>query len=67
MIETLADRLVKFALETRFDDLPDVVIAEAKRRLVDAFGCAAGALHEHAPTDRAAGGGARSGASRARP
>jgi 2-methylcitrate dehydratase len=49
MIETLADRLVKFALETRFDDLPDVVIAEAKRRLLDAFGCAAGALGEDAP------------------
>ncbi|WP_406696105.1 MmgE/PrpD family protein [Singulisphaera sp. Ch08] len=49
MSETLADRLVKFALETRFDDLPEVVILEAKRRLLDAFGCAAGALEEEAP------------------
>ena len=50
MTETLADRLAHFALATRFDDLPDVVIIEARRRLIDAFGCAAGALHEPAPT-----------------
>lgn len=50
MSETLAHQLAAFALETSFDRLPDAVVAEAKRRLIDAFGCAAGALHEPAPT-----------------
>ena len=49
MSETLADRLAAFTLSTRFADLPDAVVVEARRRLVDAFGCAAGALHEPAP------------------
>ena len=49
MPETLADRLADFALKTRFEDLPSVVVEEAKRRLLDAFGCAAGALDEPAP------------------
>lgn len=50
MPETLADRLAAFARETQFSDLPDVVVVEAKRRLLDAFACAAGALHEPAPS-----------------
>jgi 2-methylcitrate dehydratase len=50
MPETLADRLADFALNVRFEDLPAGVVAEATRRLVDAFACAAGALHEPAPT-----------------
>lgn len=50
MPETLAERLATFALGARFDDLPSVVVYEAKRRLIDAFGCAAGALREPAPT-----------------
>ena len=50
MPETLADRLAEFALSTRFEALPAAVVAEAKRRLIDAFACAAGALHEPAPT-----------------
>jgi 2-methylcitrate dehydratase len=50
MAETLADRLAAFALQARLDQLPAEVIAEAKRRLTDAFACAAGALHETAPT-----------------
>ena len=49
MTETLADRLADFALKVRFDDLPDGVVDEAKRRLLDAFACAAGALGEPAP------------------
>jgi 2-methylcitrate dehydratase len=49
MSETLADRLASFALTTRFKDLPDAVVEEARRRLLDAFGCAAGALREPAP------------------
>lgn len=50
MSEMLADRLADFALKTRFEDLPSAVVAEARRRLLDAFACAAGALHEPAPT-----------------
>jgi len=49
MSETLADRLAAFALATRFEDLPGSVVVEARRRLIDAFGCAAGALREPAP------------------
>ncbi|MDB5353357.1 MAG: uncharacterized protein JWN86_4604 [Planctomycetota bacterium] len=49
MLETLADRLAGFALTTRFEDLPDQVVIEARRRLIDAFACAAGALREPAP------------------
>ncbi len=48
--ETLADRLASFALATRYEDLPAAVIHEARRRLLDAFACAAGALAEPAPS-----------------
>ena len=50
MPDTLADRLVAFTHSVRFEDLPDAVVVEARRRLLDAFACAAGALHEPAPT-----------------
>jgi 2-methylcitrate dehydratase len=50
MPETLAEQLVDFALRTRFEDLPGAVVAEARRRLMDSFGCAVGALGEPAPT-----------------
>lgn len=50
MSGTLAEGLVDFALGTRFDALPRGVVDEAKRRLLDALACAAGALHEPAPT-----------------
>lgn len=49
MTGSLAERLADFALSVRFEDLPHAVIAEARRRLLDAFACAAGALHEPAP------------------
>jgi 2-methylcitrate dehydratase len=49
MSNTVADRLASFAISTRFEDLPGVVVAEAKRRLLDALACAAGALGEPAP------------------
>ena len=48
MSDTLADRLVAFALSTRYEDLPEGVVVEARRRLVDALGCAVGALEEPA-------------------
>jgi 2-methylcitrate dehydratase len=50
MPETLAERLVAFALSTRFEDLPEAVVVEARRRLIDAFACATGALSEPAPS-----------------
>lgn len=46
MPDTLADRLVHFALSTTFESLPGSVVVEARRRLLDAFACATGALHE---------------------
>jgi 2-methylcitrate dehydratase len=49
MPESLADRMVDFAHRTRFDDLAERVVDEAKRRLVDTFACAVGALEEPAP------------------
>src|SRR4051794_34826886 len=50
MARTLAYDLVDFALGATFDALPVSVVAESKRRLVDAYGCAVGALGEDAPT-----------------
>jgi 2-methylcitrate dehydratase len=50
MSETLADRLAAFALAARFDNLPESVVVEARRRLIDTFACAIGALNEPAPT-----------------
>ena len=43
MPETLAERLAEYAISTRFDDLPHLVVHETKRRLIDALGCALGA------------------------
>jgi 2-methylcitrate dehydratase len=50
MSDTLADQLAAFTLETQFEQLPDDVIIEARRRLLDSFGCAVGALHEPSST-----------------
>jgi 2-methylcitrate dehydratase len=49
MPSLLGDRLVAFALDTRFETLPDCVVTEAMRRLLDTLGCAAGALGAPAP------------------
>ncbi|MHC4506870.1 MAG: MmgE/PrpD family protein, partial [Planctomycetota bacterium] len=49
MPDTLADRLAEYAIATRFDDLPELVVHETKRRLIDALGCALGARHADAP------------------
>lgn len=40
---TLADRLARYCRLLRFDDLPDVVVHEVKRRVLDSLGCALGA------------------------
>ena len=37
------ERLAEYAISTRFDDLPEVVVHETKRRMIDALGCAMGA------------------------
>ncbi|MBW1686910.1 MAG: MmgE/PrpD family protein, partial [Deltaproteobacteria bacterium] len=52
MPDTLAERLAEYTVSTRFDDLPELVVHETKRRLIDALGCALGA--RHADTPRAA-------------
>jgi 2-methylcitrate dehydratase len=49
MAETLADRLAEFAHSVQFAKIPAIVVDEARRRLVDTFACAAGALDEPAP------------------
>jgi 2-methylcitrate dehydratase len=49
MPETLAQRLAEYATSIRFDDLPEVVVREAKRRLIDALGCALGARGADTP------------------
>jgi 2-methylcitrate dehydratase len=49
MSANLAERLADFALATRFEELPQAVVMEARRRLLDSLGCAAGALAEPAP------------------
>jgi 2-methylcitrate dehydratase len=50
MSGTLAQHLAAFALGTRFEDLPQTVVVEARRRLLDSLGCAVGALEEPAPS-----------------
>ena len=43
---TVAETLVGFAYSLRFEDLPQAVIHEAKRRIIDSLGCALGAVEE---------------------
>jgi 2-methylcitrate dehydratase len=52
MPESLAERLAQYAFSVRFDELPESVVHETKRRLIDALGCALGA--RGADTPRAA-------------
>lgn len=52
MPRPLAERLAEYAISTRFGDLPEAVVHETKRRLIDALGCALGA--RDADTPRAA-------------
>jgi 2-methylcitrate dehydratase len=49
MPDSLAERLAEYAISTRFDDLPEPLVHETKRRLIDALGCALGARHADAP------------------
>jgi len=47
---TVAETLARFAHELRFEDLPEAVVHEAKRRVIDSAGCALGAYHERPVT-----------------
>ena len=40
---TLACRLAEYAASVRYEDLPELVFQEVKRRALDSFGCAYGA------------------------
>ena len=44
MSETLAHRFAAYATKLRFEDLPAAAVHEAKRRLIDSFGTAVGAM-----------------------
>lgn len=44
MTLTLAERLSRYALSIRFEDMPADVLVEAKKRIVDGLGCAVGAF-----------------------
>jgi 2-methylcitrate dehydratase len=49
MPRPLAERLAEYALSTHLGDLPEAVVHETKRRLIDALGCALGARRADAP------------------
>ncbi|MFL5242863.1 MAG: MmgE/PrpD family protein [Gemmataceae bacterium] len=44
MPETIADRLAAYSCSLRFEDLPEAVVHEAKRRFIDSLGTAVGAM-----------------------
>jgi 2-methylcitrate dehydratase len=44
MNQPLAERLAEYAVKLRFEDLPREVVHEAKRRLIDSFATAVGAM-----------------------
>jgi 2-methylcitrate dehydratase len=50
MSTTLAEQLAAYAARLRFEDLPPPAVHEVKRRLIDSFACALGALGADAPT-----------------
>ncbi len=45
MRKTIARRLAEYAHSLQFTDLPDEVVHEVKRRLIDSIGCALGAFN----------------------
>jgi 2-methylcitrate dehydratase len=48
MNEPLANRLAEYACSLRFEDLPEQVVHEAKRRFIDSFATAVGAMDAEA-------------------
>jgi len=45
-MDTSTRRLVDLTLNAAYDSLPDSVVHECKRRLIDTLGCAVGAFHD---------------------
>lgn len=43
--KTIAYKLAEYARSLRYTDLPEDVVHEAKRRIIDSIGCAIGAFH----------------------
>ena len=43
---TLAEQLAAYTLSLRFEELPDAVVHEVKRRVIDSFACALGAYQD---------------------
>jgi 2-methylcitrate dehydratase PrpD len=43
-MSTLLEQLTDFSANVRFEDLPEAVVSESKRMLLDSIGCALGAL-----------------------
>ncbi len=50
MSNTLAEQLADYAARLRFEDLPAAAVHEVKRRLIDSFACAFGAMGADAPS-----------------
>jgi 2-methylcitrate dehydratase len=48
MAQALADRLADYACRLRFEDLPPAAVQEAKRRFIDSFATAVGAMDAEA-------------------
>src|SRR5438093_2624864 len=48
MPQPLADRLAEYAVQLRFEDLPAAVVHEARRRFIDSFATAVGAMDAEA-------------------
>ena len=41
-MDEIMEQLVKFVMETTFDDLPEDLVHETKRTLLDCLGCGVG-------------------------
>ncbi|WP_108064783.1 MmgE/PrpD family protein [Burkholderia sp. LA-2-3-30-S1-D2] len=39
-MKTIVEQLASFANDMRFEDLPETIVDESKRLLLDSFGCA---------------------------
>ena len=48
MALTLAERFARYATKLRYEDLPDAVVHEVKRRVIDSFATAVGAMDAEA-------------------
>ena len=44
VMKIIAQRLAEYSHNLKYEDLPHVVVHEAKRRVIDSIGCAIGAF-----------------------